>query len=118
MKRTLALVVVAVIGLSVVSAALPVGGVDGGPELAQAQKPGGGGGNKAERSGENLAELISDIVGPVLIVLVGVIGLLAFAQRSMAMVVTALIVGLVTGLFILQPESAESVFQSVYRTIF
>lgn len=87
-------------------------------DLAQAQKPDGGGGNSAERAGNNLAELISDNVGPVLIVLVGVSGLLAFTQRSIGMAVTAVIVGLFAGLFVIEPDSAEGLFKDVYRAIF
>lgn len=119
MRRTLAVVAIAVLGAFAVSAAAPaVGVIDVAPELAEAQKPGGGGGNTASKAGDNLAELISDIVGPVLVVLVGVFGLLAFTQRSIGMAVTAVIVGLFAGLFILDPKSAEDMFKDVYDSVF
>jgi hypothetical protein len=94
----------------------PVLGV--GVEIAQAQKPGAGGGNSAERAGDNLADLISNNVGPVLIVLVGVFGLLAFTQRSIGMAVTAVLAGLFAGLFVIEPQSAEGLFKDIYRILF
>jgi hypothetical protein len=119
MTRTLALVAIALVGVLAVSAAAPaVGEVAIGTELAEAQKPGGGGGNTASKAGENLADLISDMVGPVLVVLVGVFALLAFSQRSIGMAITAVIVGLFAGLFILDPKSAEDMFKDVYDSVF
>jgi hypothetical protein len=118
MRRTVILIAIAMTGILAIGAATPVRAVDVGVEVAEAQKPDGGGGNSAERAGNNLADLISDTVGPVLIVLVGVFGLLAFTQRSIGMAVTAVIVGLFAGLFVIEPDSAEGLFKDVYRAIF
>lgn len=117
MRRTLALVAIALMGAVGLSLAAPIATVTG-PEIAAAQKPGGSGGGSASKAGENAADLISSLVGPVLIVLVGVFALLAFSQRSIGMAVTAVIVGLFGGLFIIEPDSAETLFKDIYRSIF
>lgn len=115
MRRRLVLLAIAAILACGAGAAAPAS-VEVGAEVAQAQKQGGG--NRAVKAGDNLADLISDLVGPVLIVLVGVFGLLAFTQRSIGMAVTAVIVGLLGGLFIIEPDSAEGLFKDFYRAIF
>ncbi len=86
------------------------------PSTAQAQK--GGGGGAVERAGDNAADLISDLVGPLLIVLIGVVAIGAFIQRNVGLAVSATLVGLIAGLFIFDPGAAESTFKDVYEAIF
>lgn len=86
------------------------------PAPAHAQKSGGGGG--VESAGDNAADLISDLVGPLLIVLIGVVAIGAFIQRNVGLAVSATLVGLIAGLFIFDPGSAESAFKDVYEAIF
>jgi type IV secretory pathway VirB2 component (pilin) len=83
---------------------------------SHAQKSGGGGG--VERAGDNAADLISTLVGPLLIVLIGVVAIGAFIQRNVGLAVSATLVGLIAGLFIFDPNSAESAFKDVYEAIF
>lgn len=86
-----------------------------GVEQAHAQKAGGGNVSKA---GDNAADLITDIVGPVLIVLIGVVAIAAFMQRNTGLAITAAIVGLIAGLFIFAPSSAEDAYKDIYKAIF
>lgn len=86
-----------------------------GVERAEAQKSGGG---DVSRAGENAADLITELVGPVLIVLIGVVAIGAFMQRNTGLAITAAIVGLIAGLFIFAPGSAENAYRDIYRAIF
>ncbi|MEJ7802173.1 MAG: hypothetical protein WKH68_02210 [Candidatus Limnocylindria bacterium] len=86
------------------------------PSAAPAQKGGGGGG--VEQAGDNAADLISDLVGPLLLVLIGVVAIGAFIQRNAGLAISATVVGLVAGLFIFDPGSAESAFKDVYDAVF
>jgi len=86
-----------------------------GVERAEAQKAGGG---SVSRAGDNAADLITEIVGPVLIVLIGVVGIGAFMQRNTGLAISAALVGLIAGLFIFAPGSAEDVYRDIYKAIF
>jgi hypothetical protein len=87
------------------------------PETALAQKPVGGG--QAVRDvGGNVADLLSENLAPLLIVLVGVIGIAAFMARSIGQLVMIVIGGLFAGLFIIEPSGAESLFKGIYNAIF
>jgi hypothetical protein len=83
---------------------------------AEAQKPGGG--ESAGKVGDNIADLISDNLGPLLIVLIGAVGIGAFMARSMGQLVMIVLGGLFAGVFIIEPAAAESLFKSVYDAIF
>lgn len=85
------------------------------PSAAHAQKGGGGG---VEQAGDNAADLISDLVGPLLLVLIGVVAIGAFVQRNAGLAISATVVGLLAGLFIFDPGSAESAFKDVYEAVF
>lgn len=115
MRRTAATTAV-VLGL-VLAAPAPstTGAVAVGPEPAHAQKQGGG---QVSKAGENAADLITDIVGPFLIVMIGVVAVGAFVQRNTGLAITAALVGLVAGLFIFAPDSAENAYRDIYRLIF
>jgi len=86
------------------------------PSPASAQKGGGGGG--VEQAGDNAADLISNLVGPLLIVLIGVVAIGAFVQRNVGLAISATLVGLIAGLFIFDPGTAESAFKDVYEAVF
>jgi len=86
------------------------------PSTADAQKGSGGGG--VEQAGDNAADLISNLVGPMLIVLIGVVAVGAFIQRNVGLAISATLVGLIAGLFIFEPNAAESAFKDVYEAIF
>jgi hypothetical protein len=83
---------------------------------AFAQKPGSG---QAVRDvGNNVADLISENLGPLLIVLIGAVGIAAFLARSIGQLVMIVIGGLFAGLFIIEPSGAESLFKGIYDAIF
>ncbi len=83
---------------------------------ALAQKPGGG--QSVRQVGDNVADLISDNLGPLLIVLIGTVGIAAFMARSIGQLVMIVIGGLFAGLFIIEPSGAESLFKGIYDAIF
>lgn len=83
---------------------------------ALAQKPGGG--QSVRQVGDNVADLISENLGPLLIVLIGTVGIAAFMARSIGQLVMIVIGGLFAGLFIIEPSGAESVFKGIYDAIF
>ncbi|MEK6328351.1 MAG: hypothetical protein AABM66_12635 [Actinomycetota bacterium] len=115
MRRTAAIAATALL----LALAPPAVGADGplgfGVERAEAQKAGGG---SVSRAGDNAADLITDIVGPVLIVLIGVVAIGAFMQRNTGLAISAAIVGLIAGLFIFAPGSAEDAYRDIYKAIF
>ena len=115
MKRTAAIIATALPLALAVPAVGPEGPVGFGVEQAQAQKAGGG---NVSRAGENAADLITGLVGPVLIVLIGVVAIGAFMQRNTGLAISAAIVGLIAGLFIFAPGSAENAYRDIYRAIF
>jgi len=108
MTRRPKLFVLALIGVTVALAA---------PALALAQKPGGGGGSSASRAGDNLAELISGNLTQLLIVLIGAFGIAAFAARSIGQAMMIVVVGLLAGLFIIEPNGALNLFKGIYDSI-
>lgn len=115
MKRTAAIAATALLLALAAPAVGPEGVVGLGIERAEAQKAGDG---SVSRAGDNAADLIREIVGPVLIVLIGVVGIGAFMQRNTGLAMTAAIVGLIAGLFIFAPGSAEDAYRDIYRAIF
>ena len=86
------------------------------PDAARAQKPGGG--QSVRQVGGNVADLLSDNLGPLLIVLIGTVGIAAFMARSIGQVVMIVIGGLFAGLFIIEPSGAESLFTGIYDAVF
>ncbi len=86
------------------------------PSVAFAQKPGDG--QSVRQVGDNVADLLSDNLGPLLIVLIGTVGIAAFMARSIGQVVMIVIGGLFAGLFIIEPSGAESLFKGIYDAIF
>lgn len=86
------------------------------PTAALAQKPGGG--QSVRQVGDNVADLLSENLGPLLIVLIGTVGIAAFMARSIGQLVMIVIGGLFAGLFIIEPSGAESLFKGIYDAIF
>ncbi len=85
------------------------------PATVAAQSLGGG---KVSHAGQRLADLLAGWLGPLLLVLVGAVGIAAFLQRNIAMAVSAVVAGLIAGLFIFDPHGAESAFRGIYQAIF
>lgn len=78
----------------------------------------GGKGGSVSKAGENASDLISGIVGPVLIVIVGVVAIVAMVQRQMSLAIGAGLCALFAGWFLFSPESVETTFNGVYKAIF
>ena len=76
-----------------------------------------GGGGRVERLGDNTADLFSEILGPIVIILVAVVGLYAFMKREVGIAVSAAAIALFLGLFIFAPESAESLIKGFWQKI-
>jgi len=89
------------------------------PAAALAAKPGGGGGSSsAARAGDNLAELIAGNLTQLLIVLIGAFALAAFAARSIGQAMMLVVVGLLAGMFIIEPDLALNLFRGIYGWVF
>jgi hypothetical protein len=81
-------------------------------EGAHAQK------GRAARTGDRGADLISSIAIPILIVVIGVIALVALAKREVGLAISAMLIGLIAGWFLMAPDSVEATFKSVYSAVF
>ena len=114
MRRTAALVLAALLLALALPGTDTAGRLGLGVESAHAQKSDGG---NVSRAGDNAADLITDLVGPVLIALIGVVAIGAFMQRNTGLAISAAIVGMIAGLFIFAPGTAEDAFRDVYRAI-
>lgn len=87
------------------------------PAHAALAQGGGGGGGRVEQLGERTADLFSEILGPVIIVLVAVVGLVAYAKREVGIAVTAAAIAIFLGLFVFAPETAESLIRGFWERI-
>lgn len=72
---------------------------------------------RVERLGENAADLFSDVLGPLIIVLVAATGVYAFVKREIGIAVTAAAIAVFLGLFVFAPESAESLIKGFWEQI-
>src|ERR687888_667800 len=97
MKRTVSIMLIgAVLAIAIVGgvSALPAGSIDAGAvsagvEQAQAQS--------VKKSGDRGADLLSEIIGPLLIVLIGAFALVALARREVGLALSAAAIGGVSG---------------------
>lgn len=87
-------------------------------QVAAAAPKSAGGSGKVDKAGENAADLLSGIIGPVLLVLIGAISLTALVKREVGMAISAMMIGLVAGLFVFAPDSAENAFSGIYKAVF
>jgi hypothetical protein len=85
-----------------------------GLDAALAQKAGG----SVEEVGDNTAGFLQTIIGPLLLVVVGVFAFVALIRREAGMAIFAMGVGLVSGFFIYDPEAAEAAFRGIYNALF
>lgn len=87
-------------------------------EAGQAGPKGGSGGSRAEQAGENAAELLQGWLGPLLLILIGALAVVALLQRNVGMAVSVAMIGLIGGLFIFSPGDAEALFKGIYDALF
>jgi hypothetical protein len=107
----------ALFGLSLAAVA-PAAPSEAGPlgvEAAVAQ--GGEGGGDVQRLGDRTADLLQDILGPLIVVLVGAGGLYAFFKRDVGVAVTLAAIALFLGLFVFAPKEAEDLIEGFWRQI-
>lgn len=74
-------------------------------------------GGRVSRLGERTADLLSDVLGPIVIVMVAVAGLYAFIRREIAVAVSAAMIALFLGLFVFAPQTAQSLIEGFWRQI-
>lgn len=104
-------VLIAAVAVAVLAASALLGlGLD----VALAQKAGG----SVEQLGDNTAGFLQTIIGPLLLVVVGVFAFVALLKRDAGMAMFAMAIGLIAGFFIYDPESAEAAFRGVYNALF
>ena len=103
MKRILGLVLAGSLGVALAWAQAAYGGVKSGGEVS--------------RLGDNTANLVSGIVGPVLLVAIGAIAFIAMVRREAGLAIAAIGVGLLAGLFIYAPDTAQQTFQGIYQAL-
>lgn len=84
-----------------------------GVEEASAQKSGG----NVDRLGDNAADLFSDILGPIIIVMVAAVGLYAFMKREIGIAMTAAATALFLGLFVFAPETAQRLIEGFWKKV-
>jgi hypothetical protein len=95
----------------------PAGPAQPGPAgtgVEQAQAAGGGNVNQI---GSKTAQLFRSWLGPLVIVLVGAGGLVAFFRREIGIAVTLAVIAVFLGLFIFAPTSAQHLIQGFWKKI-
>jgi len=75
-------------------------------------------GGQVSRIGDNTANLVSNIVGPILLVSIGAAAFIAMVRREAGLAVAAIGVGMLAGLFIYAPGTAQQAFQGIYQALF
>jgi hypothetical protein len=75
-------------------------------------------GGRVSRLGDNTAHLVSGIVGPILLVAIGAIAFVAMVRREAGLAIAAIGVGMLAGLFIYAPDTAQQTFQGIYQALF
>ena len=81
-------------------------------ERAQAR----GGGNVSQ-IGHKTADLFRSILGPIIIALVGVGGVVAFFRREIGVAVTLAVIAAFLGLFIFAPTTAQHLIEGFWKKI-
>ena len=69
-------------------------------------------------SGDKGADLLSAIVGPLLIIGIGVLSLVALLQRNAGMALAAVAIGILAGLPIFAPGTVEGLMKDLYDSVF
>lgn len=85
--------------------------------VAPAAAQDGAGGGDVQRLGDRTADLLQDILGPLLIVLVAAGGVVAFIKRDVGIAVTLAAVALFLGLFVFAPKEAQGLIEDFWRQI-
>jgi hypothetical protein len=82
--------------------------------------PGAGaarGGGDVSRLGDHTAQLLQEILGPIIIAMVAVVGLVAFLRREIGLAFTAAMIALFLGLFVFAPHTAQNIIEGFWRKV-
>ena len=125
MKRKIAVVIGSVVLLFAAFAlAEPVGptalgpGVLGSAEAAVSKSLGQGGGGEAIAAGERLGGLLSKVGAPIVIAVAGFFLLGSLAARNVGASVGVILITLVALIFLVSPQSIESLAKGIAETVF
>jgi TrbC/VIRB2 family pilin len=90
----------------------------GGLALAPASVGAAGGGRgNVSQLGNHAAQLLQEILGPIIIVMVACVGLVAFMRREIGLAVTAAAIALFLGLFVFAPHTAQSLIEGFWKRV-
>jgi hypothetical protein len=125
MKRRIAVTLGSVVLLlAAFAAAEPVGSTALGPgglttaEAAVSKSLGQGGGGEISGAGDRLGGLLSKIGAPVVVAVAGFFLLGALAARNVGASVGVILITLVALIFLVSPESIESLAKGIAETVF
>ena len=122
MKRKIAVTVGSVVlALAAFAAAQPPGSTAlglGTAEAAVSKSLGPGGGGEVSGTGERLGGLLSKVGTPIVIAVAGFFLLGALASRNVGASVGVVLITLVALIFLLSPESIESLAKGIAETVF
>ena len=123
MKRRIAVTVGSVALLAAFAAAQPTGSTTlglgglGTAEAAVSKSLGQGGGGEVSGTGDRLGGLISKVGAPIVIAVAGFFLLGALASRNVGASVGVVLITLVALIFLVSPESIESLAKGIAETV-
>ena len=116
-RRLAALVAAGSIALFGLSAAAPATDPGGGAVVPAIERADAAGGGNVNQLGNRAASLLRTILGPIVIALVGVVGVTAFFKREIGLAVTAGLIALFLGLFLFAPQTAKHMIETFWRDL-
>lgn len=122
MKRRIAVTLGSVVLLSAAFTAAPAGSTALGglasAEAAVSKSLGQGGGGEVSGAGDRLGGLLSKVGAPVVVAVAGFFLLGALAARNVGASVGVVLITLVALIFLVSPESIESLAKGIAETVF
>ena len=74
-------------------------------------------GSNPSKIGDNAAKLLSDILGPIIIVMVAAGGLYCFFNRQIGAAVSLAALAFFLGLFVFSPETAQNLIEGFWKRV-
>lgn len=97
---------------------LPIGAASAEAAVSKSLGGGGGGGGNVQGAGDRLGKLLSGWAVPVLTVLAGCLLIGALASRNIGAGVGIVVITLLGLIFLLSPQSIESLAKGIANTVF
>lgn len=97
---------------------LPIGTASAAAAVNKSYAGGGGGGGNVQGAGDRLGKLLSGWAVPVLTVLAGCLLIGALASRNLGAGVGIVVITLLGLIFLLSPQSIESLAKGIASTVF